>query len=87
MLIEKHGLPENPTYNLTNYSVSEILDNHKSGLTSFGTQTSNEELEIAIHLLDSKDAQKFLKTPSHCGFIEVFDQASIHCIHKIAYTY
>ena len=23
----------------------------------------------------------------HCGFLEVFDQASIHSTHKIAYTY
>ena len=28
-----------------------------------------------------------LLTPIHCGFIEVFDPASIHSTHKIAYTY
>ena len=45
-LIEKLGLnslPGNPTYNLRDFS--EVLDNHKSVLTSFGLQANNEERE------------------------------------------
>ena len=41
-----HSLPGNPTYNLTDFSASEVLDNHKSVLTSFGIQTNNEELDL-----------------------------------------
>ena len=39
-------LPGNPTYTLTNFSTSEILENHKSVLTSFGIHTSDAELEL-----------------------------------------
>ena len=49
ILIEElglHSLPGNPTYNLTDFSASKVLDNHKSVLTSFGTQTNNEELDL-----------------------------------------
>ena len=35
-----------PTYNLTDFSASEVLDNHKSVLTSFGIQTTDEELDL-----------------------------------------
>ena len=41
-----HSLPANPTYHLTDFSASEVLDNHKSVLTSFGIQTNNEELYL-----------------------------------------
>ena len=37
-----HSLPGNPTYNLTDFSASEVLDNHKSVLTLFGIQANNE---------------------------------------------
>ena len=49
ILIEElglHSLPGNPTYNLTDFSASEVLDNHKSVLTSFGIQTNNKELDL-----------------------------------------
>ena len=49
ILIEElglHSLPGNPTYNLTDFSASEVLDNHKSVLTSFGIQTTDEELDL-----------------------------------------
>ena len=39
ILIEERGLnslPEDPTYNLTDFSASEVLDNHKYILTSVG---------------------------------------------------
>ena len=44
ILIEElglHLLPGNPTYNLTDFSASEVLDNHKSVLTSFGIGCSS----------------------------------------------
>ena len=41
-----NSLPENPTYNLADFSVSEMLDNHKSVLTSFGIETSDDELDL-----------------------------------------
>ena len=43
ILTEELGLnpsPGNSSYNLTDVSASEILDNHKSVLTSFGIETS-----------------------------------------------
>ena len=43
ILIEELGLP---TYNLTDFSASEVLDNHKSVLTSFGIQANSEELDL-----------------------------------------
>ena len=49
ILIEElglHLLPGNRTYNLTDFSASEVLDNHKSLLTSFGIQTTDEEFEF-----------------------------------------
>ena len=36
-----HLLPGNPTYNLTDTSASEVFDNNKSALTSFGIQTTD----------------------------------------------
>ena len=39
-------LPGNRTYNLTAFSASEVLDNHKSVLTSFGIETSDDELDL-----------------------------------------
>ena len=41
-----NSLPENLTYNLTDFSASEVLDNHKSVLTSFGIETSDDELDL-----------------------------------------
>ena len=41
-----NSLSGNPTYNLTDLSASEVLDNHKSVLTSFGIETSDDELDI-----------------------------------------
>ena len=49
ILIEElglHSLPGNPTYNLTDFSALEVLDNHKSVLTSFGIQSNSEELDL-----------------------------------------
>ena len=43
-----YSLPENPTYNLTDFSASEVLDNHKSVLTSFGIEKSDDELKLDL---------------------------------------
>ena len=50
ILTEELGLnsiPGNPTYKLTDFSASEVLDNHKSVLTSFGIETCDDELELS----------------------------------------
>ena len=41
-----NSLPGNPTYNLMDLSASEVLDNHKSVLTSFGIETRDDELDL-----------------------------------------
>ena len=41
-----NSLPGNPTYNLTDLSASEVLDNHKSVLTSLGIETSDDVLYL-----------------------------------------
>ena len=49
ILIEELGLnslPGNPTYNFTDFSASEVLDNHKSVLTSFGIDPNEDELDL-----------------------------------------
>ena len=49
ILIEELGLnslPGNPTYNLTDFSASKVLDNHKSVLTSFGIDPNEDGLDL-----------------------------------------
>ena len=49
VLIEElglHSLPVNPTYTMTDFSASDVLDYHKSVLTTFTIQTNNEELDL-----------------------------------------
>ena len=36
----------NPTYTATSFSETEVLDNHKSVLSSFGIKVSTESLEL-----------------------------------------
>ena len=38
--------PGNTTYNLTDFSASEVLDNHKCVFTSFGIETSEDGLDL-----------------------------------------
>ena len=40
------SLPGNPTYNLTDFSTSEVLDNHISVFFSFWIQTNNVDLDL-----------------------------------------
>ena len=47
----RHLLPGNPIYHLTHFSASGFLDNHKSVLTFFGIQTTDEELDLPYNLL------------------------------------
>ena len=57
ILIEElglHSLPGNPTYNLTDFSASEVFNNLKSVLTSFGIQTNSEDLDLPYILEMSK---------------------------------
>ena len=49
ILIEELGLnshPGNPLYNLTDFSASKVLDNHKYVLTSFGIDPNEDELDL-----------------------------------------
>ena len=41
-----NSLPGNPTHNLTDFSAIEVLGHHKSVLTSFGIETSDDELDL-----------------------------------------
>ena len=41
-----HSVPGNPTYRLTDFSASEVLDNHKSVLASFRIQLNSGELDL-----------------------------------------
>ena len=41
-----NSFPGNPIYYLTDYSASEVLDNHKPVVTSFGIETSDDELDL-----------------------------------------
>ena len=67
-----HLLPGNPTYNLTDFSTSEVLDNHKSVLTTFGIQTADEELDLPyIYWIP-----KMHKNPYKHRFIAGFSKCS-----------
>ena len=49
ILIEElrlNSLPGKPTYNLTDFSASDVLDNHKSVLTSFGVDQNEDEIDL-----------------------------------------
>ena len=54
-------LPRNPTYNIMDLSASEVLDNHKSVLTSFGIETSDDELDLPyIYCIQGKFRPRFI---------------------------
>ena len=75
ILIEElghHSLPGNPTYNLTDFSASEVLDNHNSVLTSFGIQSNSEELDLPyIYWIPQKHKSpykhRFIAGSSECS--------------------
>ena len=83
-----NSLPGTPTYNLTDFSASEVLDNHKSVLTSFGIETSDDELDLPyIRDIGFQRCTKIHINTDSLPFIQVFHQASINSSHKTAYTY
>ena len=74
ILIEELGLnslPGNPTYNLTDFSASDVLDNHTSVLTSIGLDPKEYELDLQYIYWIRK----------------MLHRASIHSSYKAAYTY
>ena len=66
-----HVLPRNPKYNLTDFSASEVLNNHISLLTSFRIHANNDELDLAYVYWFWK-MHKVPSTLIHCGFTQVF---------------
>ena len=79
-----NSLPGNPTYNLTDLSASEVLDNHKSVLTSFGIETSDDELDLPyIYWIP-----KMHKTPYKHRFIAGSSKCSTKpisiCLHILS---
>ena len=89
ILIEElglHSLPGNPTYGLTDFSASEVLDNHKSVLTSFGIQTNNEELDLPYIYWIPKMQKNPCKHGVNCGCIQsvrpnLWPFYSQNCLH------
>ena len=73
--IEELGLnllPENSTYNLTDFSASEVLDNHESVLTSFGIQTTDEDFDLTYMYRNPKTHKnpykhRFIAGSSKCS--------------------
>ena len=63
ILIEELGLnslPGNSTYNLTDFSASEVLENHKSVLTSFGIDPNEDDLDLSyIHWIPKMHKNPF----------------------------
>ena len=81
-----NSLPGNPTYNLTDFSASELLDNNKSVLTSFGIDPNEDELDLPyIYWIPKMHKNPYKQI--HCRFGQVLHQASIHSSYKVAYTY
>ena len=93
ILIEElglHLLPGNPTHNLTDFSASEVLDNHKSVLTCSGIQTTDEELDLPyIYWIP-----KMHKNPYNTGSLQVprsgrhslcpfYSQNCLHILSKV----
>ena len=89
ILIEElglHSLPANPTYSLTDFSASEVLDNHKSVLTSFEIQSNNEELDLPYiywipKMHKNPYKHRFIAGSSKCSSLYPF--YSQNCLHKV----
>ena len=56
----------NTTYNLTDFSASEVLDNNKSVLTSFGIETIDDDLDLQ-YIYIGHNAQNPYKHPFIAG--------------------
>ena len=78
-----NSLPGNPTYNLTDFFASEVLDNHNLVLTSFAIETSDDELDLPyIYWIPKMHKNPYKQI--HCLFIQVFHQAFIHSSHILS---
>ena len=62
-----NSLPGNPTFNLTDFSASEVLHNHKSVLTSFGIETSDDELYWIPKMHKNPYKHRFIDGSSRCS--------------------
>ena len=78
-----YSLPGNPTHNLTDFSASEVLDNYKSVLTSFGIETSNDELDLPYIYWIPKMHKIHINTDSLPAFIPFFSQNCLHILSKV----
>ena len=84
-----HSLPRNPTYNLTDCSASEVLDNNKSVLTSFGIHANSEELDLPnicwipkMHKNPYKD--RFIAGSSKCSTKPLSILLTKNCLHILS---
>ena len=68
----RNKLPGNPTYNLIDVSASEVLDNHKSVLISFGIQTSDDELDFHTYIGFERCTKIHINTDSLPVPVQVF---------------
>ena len=84
-----HLLPGNPTYNFTDFSASEVLDNHKSVLTPFGIKTSDEELDLPYidwipKMHKNPYKHRFIAGSSKCSTKPLFySQNCLHILSKV----
>ena len=85
-----NSLPRNPTYNLKDFSASEVLDNHKSVLTSFGIDPNEDELDLLyiywipkMHITPYK--HWFIAGSARCSpsLYPFFLQSCLHILSKV----
>ena len=79
-LAEERGLnsfPGNQTYNLSDFCASEVLDNHKSVLTSFRIETNVDELDLPyIYWI-----QKMHKIHINTDSLSVYPSVPTSCLY------
>ena len=87
ILTEELGLnspPGNPSYNLTDFSASEVLGNHKSVLTSFGIETSDDELDLPYIYWIPKMHKNPYKHRFIAGSSNLYPFFSRNCLHILS---
>ena len=93
ILIEELGLnslPGNPTYNLTDFSASEVLNNHKSVLTSFGIHPNKDKLDLPyiywipkMHKIHINIDSLLVRPGAPSSFYPFFLQSCLHILSKV----
>ena len=85
-----NSLPGNPTYNLTDISASEVLDNHKSVLTSFGIDPNDDELDLQYiywipKMHKNPYKHRFIAGSAMCSTkpLSIFVQSCLHILSKV----